>query len=251
MGGVSPVTTAEGSLIRISEIFGPTIQGEGVLIGQPTVFVRAGGCDFRCSWCDSLHAVESRFRADWQPMTVEAIWAEVEALSNGRPLMVSLSGGNPAIQPLGGLIAHGHARGYRFALETQGSVARAWFADLDVLVLSPKPPSSGMAFDAQALQACVETAASGPRTVLKFVIFDEADFAFARQVAGLCPALPVYLQPGNHTPPPPEAEDAVIDLDGIMGRMHWLVDRVMAEGWFTATVLPQLHVLLWGNRRGV
>ncbi len=43
--------------IRVSEIFGPTIQGEGVLIGLPTVFVRSGGCDYRCSWCDSLHAV--------------------------------------------------------------------------------------------------------------------------------------------------------------------------------------------------
>jgi 7-carboxy-7-deazaguanine synthase len=48
--------------IRISEIFGPTIQGEGVLIGLPTVFVRTGGCDYRCSWCDSLHAVDSAFR---------------------------------------------------------------------------------------------------------------------------------------------------------------------------------------------
>ncbi|WP_244617933.1 7-carboxy-7-deazaguanine synthase QueE [Rhizobium sp. RU35A] len=251
MGGVSSVTEAEGSLIRVSEIFGPTIQGEGVLIGQPTVFVRTGGCDFRCVWCDSLHAVESRFRADWQSMSVAAIWSEVERLSGGRPLMVSLSGGNPAIQPLGGLIAHGHARGYRFALETQGSIARDWFADLDVLVLSPKPPSSGMAFDPEALLASVEAASGGPRTVLKFVIFDEADFAFAWEVAALCRSLPVYLQPGNHTPPPPEAEDAVIDLDGIMGRMHWLVDRVMAEGWFAATVLPQLHVVLWGNRRGV
>ena len=35
--------------LRIAEIFGPTIQGEGALIGEPTVFVRAGGCDYRCS----------------------------------------------------------------------------------------------------------------------------------------------------------------------------------------------------------
>lgn len=237
--------------IRVSEIFGPTIQGEGLLIGQPTVFVRTGGCDFRCSWCDSLHAVESRFREDWRPLTVEAIWMKVEALSKGSPLMVSLSGGNPAIQPLGPLITHGKARGYRFALETQGSIARPWFADLDVLVISPKPPSSDMAFNLQALLSCLDQAGARPRTVLKFVVFDEADLQFARVVAAQCPNLPVYLQPGNHTPPPPEAEDAVIDLDGIMARMHWLIDRVMAEEWYEATVLPQLHVLLWGNRRGV
>ncbi|SPL66506.1 Queuosine Biosynthesis QueE Radical SAM [Ochrobactrum soli] len=165
------------SEIRISEIFGPTIQGEGVLIGEPTVFVRTGGCDYRCAWCDSLHAVESRFRHEWKSMGVEAIWHEVTALSENRPLTVSLSGGNPAIQPLGPLIAHGKKEAYRFALETQGSVAKDWFSALDTLVLSPKPPSSAMAFDPDALAACVEAAGPKPRTVLKFVIFDDADYA--------------------------------------------------------------------------
>ena len=60
-----PPTTASDAKIRVSEIFGPTIQGEGVLIGLPTVFVRTGGCDYRCSWCDSLHAVDPKYRHDW------------------------------------------------------------------------------------------------------------------------------------------------------------------------------------------
>ncbi|CUH42006.1 7-carboxy-7-deazaguanine synthase [Ruegeria atlantica] len=55
--------------LRISEIFGPTVQGEGALIGQPTVLVRSGGCDFRCSWCDSLHAVDSAFATIGQQWT--------------------------------------------------------------------------------------------------------------------------------------------------------------------------------------
>lgn len=237
--------------IRISEIFGPTIQGEGALIGQPTVFVRTGGCDYRCLWCDSLHAVDSRFRADWLPMGPGAVLDRVRALSGGLPVTVSLSGGNPAIQPLGGLIAAGKAEGYRFTLETQGSVARDWFADLDVLVLSPKPPSSAMETEWEALRACVEAAGPGPRVVLKFVVFDEADYAYARAAAARFPALPVYLQPGNHTPPGPQDDDAFIDTDGILQRMGWLVDLVMADRWFAAHVLPQLHVLLWGNKRGV
>lgn len=236
--------------IRISEIFGPTIQGEGALIGQPTVFVRTGGCDYRCSWCDSLHAVDSAYRATWAPMTAEDVLADVARLSGDRPLMVTLSGGNPAIQPLGPLITAGRARGYRFALETQGSVARDWFADLDTLVLSPKPPSSGMAVDWEVFEACLD-AARDARTVLKIVIFDEADYKWAREVAGRYPALPVYLQPGNHTPPPPDDDSALVDQGGIDARMRWLVDRVVGDGWFTATVLPQLHVTLWGNQRGV
>jgi 7-carboxy-7-deazaguanine synthase len=55
--------------IRISEIFGPTIQGEGPLIGRPTVFVRTGGCDYRCSWCDTLYAVLPEYRDEWKLMT--------------------------------------------------------------------------------------------------------------------------------------------------------------------------------------
>ena len=237
--------------IRVSEIFGPTIQGEGVLIGLPTVFVRTGGCDYHCSWCDSLHAVDSMFRDTWTPMSTDEIWQEITRLSGARPLMVSLSGGNPAIRPFGPLIERGHAAGYRFALETQGSIAKPWFAALDVLVLSPKPPSSGMGTDWDALQHCLEMADGKPETVLKFVVFDDADYAYARDAAARHPHLPVYLQPGNHTPPGGHEDDAAIDIDGITDRMLWLIDKVTADGWFAARVLPQLHVILWGNRRGV
>jgi 7-carboxy-7-deazaguanine synthase len=245
------VNGAEDKRIRVAEIFGPTIQGEGVLIGLPTVFVRTGGCDYRCSWCDSLHAVDSEFRHQWQPMTTEEVWERIEALSGGRPLTVSLSGGNPAIQPFGPLIRRGHAEGYRFALETQGSVAKDWFAELDTLVLSPKPPSSGMDTDWAAFDACLQAAGEGPETVMKIVVFDEADYAYARETAARYPELPIYLQPGNPMVPAGDEEDAPVDLNHLTGRMLWLVDKVTADGWFAARVLPQLHVLLWGNKRGV
>ena len=75
-------------IIRVSEIFGPTIQGEGALIGLPTVFVRTGGCDFRCSWCDSLHAVDSHFRDQWRAMGTQDVWHEVRRLSSQTPVMV-------------------------------------------------------------------------------------------------------------------------------------------------------------------
>lgn len=234
--------------IRISEIFGPTIQGEGALIGRPTVFVRTGGCDYRCSWCDTPHAVDSKYRNDWLPMSVEDIWAKVNELSGGRPLMISLSGGNPAIQPLGDLIRHGKSRGYQFALETQGSVTQAWFSDLDVLTLSPKPPSSQMETDFQKLDACV-AAAGNANTALKIVIFDDTDYDYAKTIAERYPQLPVYLQPGNHTPPTDDSD--IVDMQGIMSRMHWLVDKTIQDQWFNAIILPQLHVMLWGNQRGV
>ena len=236
--------------IRISEIFGPTIQGEGTLIGQPTVFVRTGGCDFRCSWCDTMYAVDPKFRADWAPMSALEIMDEVDKLSRHQPLMVTLSGGNPATQPLGDLIKEGKSKGYRFALETQGSVARQWFSDLDVLTLSPKPPSSAMETDWSIVQHCVDQAGKDTETVLKIVVFDEVDYQYAKDAANRFPALPVYLQPGNHTPPQND-DTGTVDLVGIQNRMDWLIDKTITDGWYRATVLPQLHVMLWGNQRGV
>lgn len=237
-------------MLRIAEIFGPTIQGEGAVIGQPTVFVRAGGCDYRCSWCDSLHAVDPAYRDSWIKMSAHDVMAEIEDLSGGVPLTVSLSGGNPAIQNFAPLIALGQEKGYRFALETQGSIARGWFAKLDPLILSPKPPSSGESVDWDRFDACI-TAADRAERALKIVIFDEPDYVWAKTVANRYPDLPLYLQPGNHTPPPPEAEDAEIDMDGIMNRYEWLIEKTLADRWFTPKILPQLHVLVWGNKRGV
>jgi 7-carboxy-7-deazaguanine synthase len=241
--------------IRIAEIFGPTIQGEGPLIGTPSVFVRTGGCDYRCAWCDTPYAVLPEHRRHWQPMTPAAVMARVDELAGGEPVLVTLTGGNPALQPLAPLIALGRERGHRFALETQGSVPQPWLAELDWLVLSPKPPSAGVTVDLDALDACVEAveaARERPRRVLKIVVFDEADYAFARAVAARHPALPVYLQVGNPLPPGagggPSEEADIADL---LERFRWLAGKVIADRWLTARVLPQLHVLAWGNRRGV
>jgi 7-carboxy-7-deazaguanine synthase len=235
------------SQLRIAEIFGPTIQGEGALIGEPTVFVRTGGCDYRCAWCDSLHAVDPAYRHTWAAMSTDAVWAEVSLLSKGYPLTVSLSGGNPAIQDFTQLIALGHAKGYRFACETQGSIAKRWFGDLDTLVLSPKPPSSGETVDWNAFDACLLAAKAAGNIVMKIVIFDDVDYAWARAAADKYPDLPLYLQPGNLEVDP----DVAVDPQLLADKLLWLVDKTINDSWFAPRVLPQLHVLLWGNKRGV
>ena len=233
--------------LRIVEIFGPTIQGEGALIGEPTVFVRAGGCDYRCSWCDSLHAVDSAYRDTWKPMSAEQVFAQVEELSGGQPLTISISGGNPAIQDFAPVIAMGKAKGYRFACETQGSISRPWFGDLDTLVLSPKPPSSGETVDWDAFDACVQAGRGAGQTVMKIVIFDDADYAWAKDAHARHPDLPLYLQPGN-----PEVDpDLPVDPQALADRLLWLTETTMADRWFAPRILPQLHVLIWGNKRGV
>lgn len=233
--------------IRISEIFGPTIQGEGPLIGKPSIFVRTAGCDYRCAWCDTLYAVLPEYHDEWTFAAPSEIMQRVNELAGGRPIMVTLSGGNPALQPLAALIALGRRDSHGFAMETQGSISQPWFRDLDWLILSPKPPSSQMTTDWEALASCLAAAEGGPRCVFKIVVFDEADYNYARDVAARFPAMPVYLQVGN----PAGATSEAADIGALMRSLDWLVGKVAADRWFEATVLPQLHVLAWGNKRGV
>ncbi|WP_291738087.1 7-carboxy-7-deazaguanine synthase QueE, partial [Leisingera sp. F5] len=163
------------------------------------------------------------------------------------PLTVSISGGNPAIQDFAPVIAYGKAEGYRFACETQGSVSKPWFSDLDTLVLSPKPPSSGETVDWKAFDQCLESAKGCGQAVMKIVIFDDKDYAWAKAAAERHPDLPLYLQPGN-----PEVDPELpVDLNQATERLLWLIEKVTGDGWFTPRVLPQLHVLVWGNKRGV
>ncbi len=238
--------------ICVSEIYGPVVQGEGAVIGKPTVFVRTGGCDYRCSWCDTKFAVLPEYRETWEKMTTEEVFAEVRRLSRNRPILVTLSGGNPALQPLGPLISLGKSHGYRFAIETQGTLARDWFSDLEHLTVSPKPPSSGMRTDWGKLARCLRAGGGGTRATLKVVVFDETDYAYAREVGRRFPEVPIYLQVGNDCPPGPEPDDATTpDDEGLLRRYAWLADKVLDDGWNEATVLPQLHVLVWGNGRGV
>ena len=66
----------------VIEIFGPTIQGEGAEAGLPTHFVRFGGCDYRCSWCDTMYAVDPAVvRATPSALSVDEI---VERLDGAR-----------------------------------------------------------------------------------------------------------------------------------------------------------------------
>jgi 7-carboxy-7-deazaguanine synthase len=229
--------------IPVSEIF-PAVQGEGPLLGKPTVFVRTGGCDYRCAWCDSLHAVLPEHKDEWTPMTPAEIMGDVLALTHGQPIIITLSGGNPAIHTaLGDFVALAQANRCQVAIETQGSVARPWFAALDYVVLSPKPPSSGMVTHWGHLRKCVE-AAQGAPTFLKVVVFDDLDYEYARNVARMFPLLPFYLQVGNHTP------SAEVDTAGLLARLRWLTEKVLADRWYTAIITPQMHTLIYGNERG-
>lgn len=236
-----------GEQLRVSEIFGPTIQGEGAVIGLPTVFVRLGGCDFRCTWCDSLHAVLPEHREEWQPMAVREVADVVDGLTEGRPILVTLSGGNPALYNLSNLLDALHVRGHTTALETQGSKSKRWFSRLTYLTLSPKPPSAGNMTTVEQVATCLDDAGPSPSTSLKVVVFDDDDLNYAVGMHATFPTVPFFLQVGNR--------DVTTMAGGVghsadmLADLTTLAEKVLARGLYNVRVLPQLHALMWGNAR--
>jgi 7-carboxy-7-deazaguanine synthase len=235
----------------VIEIFGPTIQGEGAEAGIPTHFVRFGGCDFRCSWCDTMYAVDpATVRREAIRMDVAEICAALERLA-GAPAWVSLSGGNPALHRLAPLVDALHGAGRLVSVETQGSVWREWLTAVDRLTVSPKPPSSAMAtirHEQQFARFMNDAAAAGAteRTILKIVCFDDRDLDWAKRVASEFPQIPLMLSAGTPVP----ALGPVRELVG--DRYQWLCEQVAADPDLAAArVLPQLHVIAWKETRGV
>jgi 7-carboxy-7-deazaguanine synthase len=228
--------------MKISELF-YSIQGEGKLVGVPSVFVRASGCNLRCTWCDTPYA-------SWEPEGEELAVAEIAArvgAFNARHVVIT--GGEPLIMPdIVELCDALKTRGHHLTIETAATVYKP--LKLDLASLSPKLANStpvdreGGRFAAAherqrmnipVIQAFIE---SSPEFQLKFVVSSEADLAEIRAVLAQlkgCRSEDVLLMP--------EGTNAVT-LDE---RAGWVSEICKREGF---RFCPRLHVALYGNRRG-
>lgn len=241
------------SKVPVMEIFGPTIQGEGMVVGQKTMFVRTAGCDYSCSWCDSSFTWDGSGKHLIVQMTAEEIWSELKRLGGNGFSFVTISGGNPVLlRNLSALVAILKENNIKIGVETQGSKWQDWLYDIDELTISPKPPSSGMTTDFSMLSDMLEKLRirnSNQHISLKIVVFNEEDYTYAKQVHLRYPTIPFYLQVGN---------DDITSMDNarlvshLLEKYQTLIDRVMGdEELKDVKVLPQLHALVWGNKRGV
>ncbi|MDM5360213.1 7-carboxy-7-deazaguanine synthase QueE [Peribacillus sp. RS7] len=241
------------SKLPVMEIFGPTIQGEGMVIGQKTMFVRTAGCDYSCAWCDSAFTWDGTGKEDTVQMTAEEIWDELKRIGGSGFSFVTISGGNPALlKNLNGLVEILHENKMKIGVETQGSRWQDWFLDIDELTISPKPPSSRMNTDFTVLDRIISNLANrNPENhvSLKVVVFNEEDYQYAKSVHGRYPDIPFYLQVGNDDST--TADDNQL-ISGLLKKYEELIDKVIADDDLNdVKVLPQLHTYIWGNKRGV
>lgn len=209
--------------MKISEVF-YSLQGEGVLMGTPTAFVRTTGCNLDCAWCDTRYALEGGTE-----MSVDMIFAAVERF---RCPFVCITGGEPLIQEdVYRLMSTLLENDYHVTVETNGSVPleRIPVSEEILISMDMKTPSSGMS----SWMVMENLEFLSPRDQLKMVIADRVDYMFARKALRENEInCPVIFTPAGGTDLRPLAE--------------WvLADRLMVR------VLPQLHKVIWGEGRGI
>ncbi|MEO7982549.1 MAG: 7-carboxy-7-deazaguanine synthase QueE [Bacteroidota bacterium] len=153
-----------------------TLQGEGYHQGKAAYFIRLGGCDVGCVWCDVKESWEADKHAQ---LTIEQQLAEVKKTAAG---IIVITGGEPLMHNLDELTAAFRDSGYQVHIETSGAhpLSGLW----DWICLSPKK------FKAP-LEPILHLA-----NELKVVIFNKSDFEWAEKYAALvAPSCKLFLQP--------------------------------------------------------
>jgi 7-carboxy-7-deazaguanine synthase len=228
----------------ISEIF-YSLQGEGELVGVPSVFVRTSGCNLRCSWCDTPYA-------SWNPEGTTQSVAQVMAAIESHPVArhVVLTGGEPMIaKELRDLATQIKQGGRHITIETAATVAPNGIA-CDLASLSPKLLNSAPdPVEHGAWRKKHEATRWQPDVVrawidaypyqFKFVVSRPEDIDELEHMLGALqreiPRHKVLLMPEART------------LEKMRERAAWLGELCKARGYRYA---HRLHIELYGNRRG-
>ena len=228
--------------MKISEIF-HSIQGEGTLVGVPSVFVRTSGCNLRCTWCDTPYT-------SWQPEGEErAISSIVEEVDGYGASHVVITGGEPMIAPQIEELTEELAgrRAQHITIETAGTVDAQVRCDL--MSISPKLANSTphardngrwadqherLRYQPEILRRLIQLYPYQ----LKFVVTEPGDLQQVNAIVSEIGASRsrVVLMPEG------------VDAGVLAERGRWLAEIAKQEGF---RMTPRLHIDLWGNRRGV
>jgi 7-carboxy-7-deazaguanine synthase len=227
--------------MRISEIF-YSVQGEGTLLGVPSVFVRTSGCNLRCVWCDTPYT-------SWQPEgDTWSLNRIVEHTLQFGAKHVVITGGEPMLDAsVVDLCQLFHQKQQHITIETAGTIWQE--LECDLMSISPKLSNStphqreGGKFaqiheKARLAWPTLQRLRDRYSHQFKFVVCDQQDLAEIEEfrVRLLLPPESILLMP--------EGTDAAT----LRQRSLWLVEICKQTGY---RLSPRLHVDLWGSRRGV
>jgi len=246
MSKVPNMKTAEHAtelLLPVSEVFGPTLQGEGPYAGRPVQFLRLMGCNLSCSWCDTPYTWDAS-RYNLRTETLEVTAAEVaELLAPGTDLV--LSGGEPLLhQHNPGLLYvldMAKVKGCRVHVETNGTlVPEADFAArCSIYAVSPKMAHAG---DHKGRSAALHPDWPGIaqwnwHAYLKVVVRNATDVMevsrWAEEIGW--PRERVWVMPLGTT------------TDELLGRWDEIASMAARLG---VNASQRLHILAWGDTKG-
>jgi len=226
----------------VSEIFGPTFQGEGVSTGRHASFVRLGGCDLHCSWCDSPYTWDSsRFdlRAELARRPVAEILQDVD--ERGAALTV-LTGGEPLLHQRqrgwGTLLRGLTTRGRELEIETNGTKAPdpETVENAHRFTVSPKLAHSG---DPQGMRI-------RPNALKAFLDSGKASFKFVVASVHDLPEVDLLVTTVGIPPERVWIMPEGTGSDVILARSQELADSILQRGYNFSS---RLHVLLWADER--
>lgn len=217
------ITGAASGQLRISEIF-YSLQGETSRVGLPTVFVRLTGCPLRCVYCDTDYAFSGG--KNW---TIADILAEV---GRYQTVYVTVTGGEPLAQKNSLILLKALCdAGYQVSLETSGALDVSGVDARVIKVLDIKTPASGE--EKKNLWSNLE--ALYTQDEVKFVLCDEPDYLWARQVL--------------------RERDLAKRCSILFSPVQGQLSPTLLADWILRDSLPvrlqiQLHRLLWGSQQG-
>jgi 7-carboxy-7-deazaguanine synthase len=227
--------------MRISEIF-YSIQGEGRLLGVPSVFVRTSGCNLRCRWCDTPY---TSWKPEGKSWSVKNILAEVAKYPTRH---VVITGGEPLLAPdIEDLTLQLRQRGAHITIETAATIYKPLAGDL--ISLSPKLANStpwkkskgefaAMHEKRRLNHPVMQQFIDGYDYQLKFVVERKKDVDEVRAVVDrlqhVDPAKVMLMAQG-------------IKQEELADKARWIVESCKRYGY---SYTPRLHIQLFGNRRG-
>lgn len=238
----------------VNEIFGPTIQGEGPTAGMPCAFLRLGGCNQHCSFCDTpytwafsaklaeLHEDRIRFepRRELKKLSQHTVTKTLMAMEPPVYTLV-ISGGEPLLQQerliplLSELLA---LRKWRVEIETAGTIVPV--PQLQVLVtqfnVSPKLENSGNEKGLRYQPEALNTLQATGKSVFKFVVTSHDDWNEIDTLVMTHALHPVYIMPEARSP------------ESYRKHAQAVISGVIERGYI---LTPRLQIEIWGNIRGV
>ncbi len=248
--------------LRVLELY-PAVQGEGSLIGQPSTFLRFSGCTVGCIWCDTKYSWKFSGGQDYEP---EEILNNIYAL--GLPSLV-VTGGEPFEQPekpldkfIGGLNSFYISQ---LTFETSGVFqppsALKSIEIPTLLSIAPKLASADSNYDFPSLVPFFVAAEFNPKVTLqfKFIVDPNSlkfndDMVFIDQLIqknlfGL-QGYPVIFTPVTHFNRDPEIVRNQIAQD--LELLHdWFQVHTWASWRAQFRILPQLHAMIYGSKKGI